>query len=290
MSKEIKKTSSSSTPKFSLAFITGANSGIGAALCRLLANQGIPLMVTARDPVRLQELVDELQKLVKVIPFLADLKEPAGRQTAIDQIHTHKPDLVINNAGFGLYGEALSYDTRSQLDILEVDAKAVLELTLEAARTMIGSNKNGTILNVSSAASQLIFPCFAVYSASKAFVNHVSQSLDYEFAPYGINVLTSCPGVIETSFRSRASGMHAHPSKRMAMSAEYAANIMWKQIVKGKRLVIFDWKTRWGIRLSKCLPKKWLAKLLSSEVESYHPPRPLITTPRLPRHEKLTFK
>lgn len=266
--------------QFSLALVTGASSGIGAALCRLLASQGIPLLVTGRDPVRLQELVDELQKIVNVTAFVADLKNEKDRQVAIAKIHAYSPDLVINNAGFGLYGESLSFETRAQVDLLNVNAAAVLELTLEAARAMLAANKKGVILNVSSAAGQLIFPNFAVYSASKAFVTNLSQSLDFELQPRGVRILVACPGVVKTSFRERASGMHMQSNSEMSMSAEFAANKIWQQILDGKRMQIFDWKTRLGIFLSQFLPKKWLAHRLAARIETYHPARPLITKPR----------
>lgn len=264
------------TTKFSLALITGASSGIGAALCHLLARQGIPLLITGRDEVRLHSLVQELQKLVKVTSFAADLKNEKGRQRLIEKIHHYKPDLVINNAGFGLYGEALTHETGSQIELLNVNTNAVLESTLEAAKTMIGANKTGVILNVSSAAGELIFPSFAVYSSSKAFVTHFSQSLDFELQPHGVRVLVACPGVVNTPFRARASGMHADSNHRVSMSAECAAKQIWKQIEERKRKHIFDWKTRWGIYLSWLISTKWLTRLLSAKIQSYQPVRPLI--------------
>lgn len=263
--------------KFKLALVTGASSGIGAALCRLLARQGIALLITGRNAEHLQELVTELQHQVKVIPFIADLNTSDGRQIVIEKIYEHVPDLVINNAGFGLYGEALSYETKAQKSIFEVNGMAVLELTLESARALVGANRKGVIMNISSAAGEIVFPFSAVYGASKAFVTHLSNSLDYEFRRHDVRVLVACPGVVETAFRARASGRHAsHDENKGAMTAEYAANEIWHQVEKMKVKRIFNWRIRLGIIFSKFLPQKIVAKLIASRIESYHPARPLI--------------
>jgi len=100
--------------KFSLAFVTGASSGLGAGICRLLASKGIPLLITGRNVERLKILADELQMLVPVEIIAADLSIEKERERLIDKIHEHVPDLIINNAGFGLYGPALTYETRQQ--------------------------------------------------------------------------------------------------------------------------------------------------------------------------------
>jgi len=253
---------------FSLALVTGASSGIGMALCHLLASKGISLIITGRDATRLVQLADELSTLVPVEFFTANLAS-SERCKIIEKIHERVPDLVINNAGFGLYGEALSYDTSMQTDMVEVNSKVVLEFTLESARALSTSNKKGVILNVSSAASGLIFPCFAVYAATKTFVTQVSISLDYEMQSRGIRVLASCPGIVETHFRSRASGIEDSSQERSSMSAEFAAKQIWRQIEKKQRVHVFDWKTRAALFLARCLPRTLLAKILMNRIESY---------------------
>lgn len=144
--------------KFSLALVTGASSGIGEALARLLASQGINLLITGRDENRLKELAQELQMHVNVTAFTADLADEKGRRSMEEIILKHVPELVINNAGFGLYGDTLNHPIPEQLKILTVNGNAVLEFTLYAAEALIAQNKTGTILNVSSAASYYIFP------------------------------------------------------------------------------------------------------------------------------------
>ena len=256
---------------FSLALVTGASSGIGAALCRLLAKQKIPLLMTGRDPMRLNQITEEVRAHVPAASFLADLSRPEGRLQLIEKIREKTPDLVINNAGFGFYGEALCYPASDHLELLQVNGLSVIELTLEAARTLIAAGKKGVILNVSSAAGMLIFPRFASYAASKALVTHFSRSFDCETTPFGVRVLTACPGVVATQFRARAAHTEEPTKKRPSMSADYAALMIWKQILERKRVLIFDWKTRCAVFLTRFLPENLVARFLSNEIKKISP-------------------
>ena len=268
---------------FRLAIVTGASSGIGEALCRLLASKGIDLIITGRNTTALGELANSLSGQVKVIVQPFDLSLAEHRKKLIDLIHAFVPDLVINNAGFGLYGEALSYDTAEQLEIVNVNASAVLELTLEAARAMVAKNQKGIIVNISSAAGFLPFPCFSVYAASKAFVNNVSEGLDAEMRPYGIRVLAACPGMVATRFRQRAAGETARPGQDKAkhssfevMSASTAAEEIWKQIQKQTPVRIFNWYYRILIFLARfVVPKSILLPNLRKNIEKRYHQRPI---------------
>lgn len=252
---------------FTLALVTGASSGIGAAMCRLLARRGIPLLITARDLTRLNALGQELEAFVPVKVYAADLSKPKERQGLIEQVALLGPDLVINNAGFGLYGEALSYKTEEQMAILDLNVEAVLELTLEAARGMVARGKRGVIMNISSASDMMVFPGFAVYAASKAFVTMVSQSLDAELKSSGVRVLASCPGVIRTNFRKRASGAADAPETLFTMSVEFAAKQIWKQIANRKKVHYFGWATRVLLFISRnLLPQALVSKILLKQI------------------------
>lgn len=253
--------------QFAMALITGASSGLGEALCRLLAAKGIALLITGRNSSKLEQLALELQKQVKVIHFSADLAILSDRSKVIDILREYSPDLVINNAGFGLYGDILSYPTTAQLDILNVNGNAVLEISIEAARVMMVQKKQGFIVNISSAAAFQIFPQMAVYAAAKAFVNSFSEAFDMEMERYGIRILTACPGMIDTAFSVRAGGATSHTmNDNLKMSTEFAAEEIWWQIQKAKPLHIFDWKYRLGTYLGFFIPKKWRAKILRKRI------------------------
>lgn len=172
-----------------LVLITGATSGIGKATAELFADKGVNLILSGRNQFELEQLQSTLSKKVSVQIVQADLAKKEERQCVLDVIQAQVPNIVINNAGFGLYGDALTYSIQEQLEMLDVNGRAVLEMTLKAGEALISAKKNGTILNISSAAAFQILPTMAVYAASKAFVNHFSQALDFEFKKNGIRVL-----------------------------------------------------------------------------------------------------
>lgn len=252
---------------YKLAFVSGATSGIGMAVARLLAKKGIPLLLTGRDEDKLELLHQELSKIVPVEVFSADLAEERGRQRVVAEIRKHTPDLVINNAGFGLYGEATTLPVQKELEVVHVDVLAVLEITLEAARALKEKGMKGVILNVSSAAAFQVFPYFATYAASKAFVNSASQALDFELQEAGIRVLVSCPGQVSTNFSKRASGKSVYVNKGfLVMDVEEAAEAIYWQIEKGVRIHIFNWKYRILNFISRFIPTFLSAALVKSVV------------------------
>lgn len=265
-------------PRFTLALVTGASSGIGQALCHLLAERGINLIMSGRDRSRLEAVAAELRHKVHVVTVYADMADKRDRGVLVKYIHKHVPDLVVNNAGYGLYGDTLSFDTKEQLDILEVDGNAVLELSIEAAKSMVSHQKKGVILNVSSVAGFVeAMPGMAVYSATKAFVNHVSQSLDFEMKPHGVRVLVSCPGMVNTGFRKRASKGYSVSSASGSMTPQFAAAQILGQIQSLVPLHIFDWKYRLGAFLTRyVVPKKIVAKFLNSTINQRYAIKPVL--------------
>lgn len=263
------KVKSVDTP-FSLALVTGASSGLGAHLSRLLASEGVPLLITARDEQALQQLAEQLGDKVSVEIVVADLSDPSQREVLIEKIGSKVPDLIINNAGFGRYGSAYADETSEQMKILQVNAEALLQITLEGAKAMIRNKKEGVIMNVSSAADILTFPFSSVYAASKAFVTQVSLSLDEELRPQGVRVLTASPGVIETQFRLRASRGLTATAAHEGMEASFAAKKLLELIKNRKQGKVFDWK----VKIARCLathllPRRWLARYLAANIRSY---------------------
>ncbi len=254
---------------FKLALITGATSGIGETLCYLLAEKGINLLITGRNQEALERLQRELS--VEVTLHQADLLKE--QDSLVTLIHKHRPDLIINNAGFGLYGPALEHSTDAQLEILNLNSQAVLRLTLEGARMMKENGIKGVVLNVSSVAAFFAFPNFAVYAASKAFVNSFSEAFDFEMQAYGIRVLSACPGQVATRFRTRAALGRDKETKRssMTMTPEFAAKEIVEQIEKNKPVHTFNWRYRLFRYLQFFVPKKFLLKRLSRGITTLLP-------------------
>ncbi len=248
------------------ALITGASSGLGKALCEELAQQNIPLILVARDRSKLEQLSFSVPTHIHA----ADLSKPSDREQLIQLIQHKQPDLIINNAGFGLYGPALAHPTSDMHEMVEVNIQALMELTLESARVLIHSKKPGIIVNISSAAAFFSYPSFCVYAATKAFVNRFSEGLDTELKPYGIRVLTICPGQIDTDFRKRASGQHPQQKNTSSMSPKTAAQLILKQIQSGKTLSIIDWRTCLLVALTRFIPSCFLQPFLLRSLKKRH--------------------
>lgn len=263
---------------FTLALVTGATSGLGEAMARLLASKKIPLLITGRNSDKLQSLRGELQRQVHVQTIQADLETAEGRKAVVDAIHSHAPDLVINSAGFGVYGDVLMNETDTQLKMIDVDVRALIELSIEAARTLATLGKKGTILNIASAAAFPVFPGFAVYSAAKACVVQFSESFNAELKSLGIRVLAACPGVVPTNFRERTQGAVKVPINGLdIIPLEDAVQEMWKQITTGQSVRIINWYYRFNIFLVKYLiPKALLIPLIHKNMQKIRPPTPII--------------
>ncbi len=184
-------------------FITGASSGIGEAVARLFASRHAQLILCGRDQGRLERVARETcaRRVVS-----ADLSQEAGQEEVLKVLREELPELIINNAGFGFYGETLHVSWEEQKRLIEVNMLAPLRIASEGARLLIESKRRGTIVNISSLAGEYPTPGMSLYGASKAFLTHLSEALDTEWAPQGVRVLVSCPGMVRTSFATRAAG------------------------------------------------------------------------------------
>ncbi len=258
----------SSVTPFRKALVTGASSGLGRALAMALAAEGVALILVARSTAQLQALAKALPVPVEILS--CDLAIAEQRKHLVELIWEKQPDLIINNAGFGLYGDATAHPTSAQLEMVEVNACAVLEITLEGARALHQNHKRGTICNISSAAAFFAYPTFAVYAATKGFVNQVSMALDQELAPHGVRVLTCCPGQVATEFRNRASGGYPQAREGVTLSLEKAVRLILKQIARGKRLEVIDWRYKWMCWLSRWIPSSLLMHKLQGSLKQRH--------------------
>jgi len=188
------------------ALVTGASAGIGRVFARSLAARGMRLVLTARRGDRLQALAAELQRdhgadVVTVQSDLGSHGAPAEiwrEATAGRAIH-----LLVNNAGFGAKGRFDQVPLERQLEMLQVNCSALLELC-HLALTSMHDARAGGIINVSSIAAFQPVPQLATYAASKAFVLSLSEALWVENRHLGIRVLALCPGRTPTEFQQVA--------------------------------------------------------------------------------------
>lgn len=190
--------------RYSCALVTGASAGIGAEFARQLAPRCDVLVLVARRAERLVELAGELEREhegLRVMPLEADLTDPSARLQAVGHLLSKGlvPDLLVNNAGMGDYGEFVTSDWMKIEAMLRLNVEALTHLTHALLPTMI-ERQSGAILNVSSLASLLPIPDFAVYAATKAYVSSFSEALRIEVREQGIRVMALCPGPVHTEF------------------------------------------------------------------------------------------
>ncbi|WP_367873602.1 SDR family NAD(P)-dependent oxidoreductase [Luteolibacter sp. Populi] len=190
--------------RYSCALVTGASAGLGAEFARQLAPHCAVLVLVARRSERLVELAGELEKAnegLRVMPLEADLTDPSARLQTVGHLLSKglAPDLLVNNAGLGDYGEFVTSDWMKVESMLRLNVEALTHLTHALLPTMIEQGR-GSILNVSSLASLLPMPDFAVYAATKAYVTSFSEALRIETQDHGIKVMALCPGPVHTEF------------------------------------------------------------------------------------------
>lgn len=185
------------------ALITGASSGIGRSMARLLAAEGTDLVVVARDADRLEELKAEFDVEVEVV--VCDLADRAQLRTVEERIEqAERPvDLVVNNAGLGFGGPFADSDLDAATFVVDVNVSALQRLTHAAARSL-QERGGGTILNVGSLAGEAVGADSATYNATKAFVTSLGQSLAVELAGTGVTLTTLLPGFTRTEFQARS--------------------------------------------------------------------------------------
>jgi uncharacterized protein len=187
------------------ALVTGASSGIGERLARLLAADGCGLIVVARRAGRLEELAAGLRDAhgVHVEVLAADLTTPAGLLTVEDRLaDASRPvELLVNNAGFGLSGSFADVPADGAEAQIRLNVLTLVRLTHAVLPGML-ERRHGGILNVSSVAGFLISPGSAAYAATKAFVTSFSESLAAEMSGRGVHVTALCPGLTRTGFHA----------------------------------------------------------------------------------------
>jgi short-subunit dehydrogenase len=189
----------------STAVVTGASSGIGAAIARELADRGHGVTLVARRENRLRELADELAGRVRVEVIACDVADSAARAGLFDEVGRRglTADILVNNAGIGTIGAVTNASVDDEIAQVRVNVEAVIELTTRAVQQMVPRGR-GAILNVGSTAGYHPFPGQAGYAATKAFVITYTEGLRGELAGTGVTVALLNPGPVRTEFLKSA--------------------------------------------------------------------------------------
>lgn len=238
------------------ALITGASSGIGEAFARELAKRGMNLVLTARSEEKLTSIAYELTTTygVKTHIIAGDLSEKQTPAELYQYVRKNNliVDLLINNAGFGKWGNFLDESTAVYEDMLEVNINAVVKLTHLFLPQMVRSGSGG-VINVASTGAFQPCPYIATYAASKAFVLSFSEALYGEFYRKGITVTALCPGNTATGFQDVAG---ADTSNMYIESAEKVAREGIEALIAGKNYKINGTINYLQSFIPKLMPRK----------------------------------
>jgi short-subunit dehydrogenase len=250
------------------AVVTGASSGIGAAIARELSGRGHHVTLVARTAGKLDELAAQLRDgtgHADVLP--ADLSDRAARAALPERIAAlgRTPAILINNAGLSTTGPVHKADPAAEMNMVEVDVVAVVDLTTRFLGVMVERNA-GAVLNVASTAAFQPLPGQAGYGACKAFVLSYSQSLAGELRGTNVSVTALCPGPVETGFGAAAGFSKDEEQvlpKFMWESVEDVAKAAVNGMARGRMVVIPGVANRVAANFAAITPRRLLVPILA---------------------------
>jgi short-subunit dehydrogenase len=246
------------------ALVTGASAGIGTALAEELASGGTNLVLTARRRDRLEELAQKLAAAHKIQTkiFVADLTE-ADAPEKIFQFTKEQGievELLINNAGFGAYGEFPTVEPSRLTDMVQVNCSAVVHLTRLYLPEMV-ARRHGDVLILASTASFQSVPYISTYAATKAFDLLFAEGLAEEMKPYGVRVCALCPGSTESEFADVAGQTHIAATRANRETAEKVARTGLRALAAGKSYVISGLGNYLGVLGQRLVSRRLVARV-----------------------------
>lgn len=236
------------------ALVTGASSGIGADIARILCKKGYDLILVARRSDKLEELKNELD--CNCVVLNCDLSVPENCKQLFDNVKEKDIEILVNCAGFGVFGNFAETDLEKEIDMINTNITALHILTKLFVNKFLTQNR-GYILNVASSASFAPGPMFSSYYASKAYVLRLSQAIWEELRGTNVHVSVLCPGPVDTEFNSVAKVSFTIG----ALSSDYVAEYAVKQMFKNKRLIVPGIKMKLARVGSKLVPSVISAKI-----------------------------
>ncbi len=243
--------------KFTL--ITGASHGIGKALAEECAARNMNLILVARSEQALIELAGKLKHKyhIEVLHYIADLTE-AGSVKALYhwcKSNNYTVDILINNAGMGLFGNFEKIDIDKQMNLIQLNIESIVQMSYYFLPMLNNQNK-AYLLNVASLAALYPLPYYSTYGASKAFVLSFTEALRFEYRNNPIQISCLCPGDTKTKFFEDAGNHNKHGK---LMDPTMVAKVGLSELLAGKS-VIFPASVKWIARIPKSLLKKIVAK------------------------------
>ena len=239
------------------ALITGASSGLGYSFAKHLSNMGYDLILVARRKDRLQNLKKELKTKVQIISL--DLSEEKNCIELYNKVKKEQIDLLVNNAGFGNFGNFNETNLEKELQMINVNIKAVHVLTKLFLSDMI-KNNHGYILNVASSAAFAPGPLMATYYSTKSYVLRLSESIcsELKHKKSKVNISVLCPGPVSTEFNDVANVSFSIKP----LTSDYVTEYALKKMFKGKLIIIPGLSMKFSRFLSKLVPDMLIAKVI----------------------------
>lgn len=239
------------------ALITGASSGIGLSMAKYLSLLGYDLILVAKDKEKLENARKDIKTDVKIIA--ADLSIESKLKDLYVLCRNDNIDILINCAGFGLFGDFASTDLNKELEMIDVNIKAVHVLTKLFLKDMKKRN-SGYILNVSSAASFQAGPLMSTYYASKAYVKNLTLAIYEELRreKSKVHISCLCPGPVDTNFNNVANVQFSMKS----LTSDYVAKYAIDKMFKNKLLIIPGVKIKTSIFLNRFVSNKFALKIV----------------------------
>lgn len=231
------------------ALITGASSGIGKNMAYVLANKGIDLILVARNKEEMLKIKENVKVNVLVIEL--NLLKEKNVFKLYEMCKDENIDILINNAGFGLFGIFTEADLTRELEMIDLNIKAYHILTKLFLKDFVEKDK-GYILNVASSAGFMAGPRLSTYYATKNYVLKLTMAINEELRQSGSNVVVSalCPGPVNTNFNKVAMGEFSIKEASPKYVAEYAIDKMLKK----KMIIVPTLRIKLGIFLLRLIP------------------------------------
>jgi short-subunit dehydrogenase len=246
------------------ALVTGASSGLGADFARQLAARGANLILVARRKDQLEAVAAEIAKNHKVSAqtIALDLAVPGAPQVLYDQLQQQgiRVDVLVNNAGFGVYGDFASVPWEREKAMLDLDIITLTHMTKLFVQDML-ARKSGYILQVASIGAYQPSPTYATYSAAKAYVLSMGEALSYELRHSGVSVTVISPGVTATEFLKVAGQSPSLYQRMMMMDSPSVARIGIDSMLRRRPSVIPGFMNSLAAFSTRLIPRRWQAAL-----------------------------
>jgi len=263
------------------ALVTGASSGIGAALAVLLAEAGVDLVLTARRKAALDAVAVRCTGAradTRIDVIVADLGTPSSASNVWNAATAGGPiDILVNNAGFGYFRPFAEVDWVRDAELLQLNITSLVELARRFVDARAGEPGRGYVLNIASIGAYQSVPQMSLYAASKAFVRNFSEGLHDELRGTPISVTCVCPGGTKTEFHAIAgAGDYSWIANASMKSAEEVARFSLRALIRGKRTAIpgvINKLSCFGVRLVPRRFASWMAGRVLGKPKKSLPPR-----------------